>query len=177
MKYLIILSLIISSVFAQTKLDTIVFKKVNEYRKSIGVSPVEWNVICYKASEHHSKHLIRKNLSVFPSLFCGHSEDTLKNPSDRLDKYYNKKTDGGLGEVCQSFGHNIRHKDSTSYYEILAEKIVTNWKNSKDHNKILIDPKYKTFGVSSLYFTKPNGFKNSSHYIFVSTAVFYTKYQ
>jgi uncharacterized protein YkwD len=172
MKFFVILFFLLGSVFAQSKLDTLVFNKINEYRKSLKLKPVEWDNVCYKAATHHSNYLVRKNLSVWPSTFCGHNEDTLKSASDRWTKYSKRKLIGGIGEICQTVPRNIKNVDSNTYYNKMAETILDNWKNSPKHNAIMIDPSYKKFGVSCKYFTKPNGFTNSKMYVFVPTGVF-----
>jgi len=43
------------NMFSQTKLDKLVFKKINEYRKQKGVHEFFWDEKAYKASDHHLK--------------------------------------------------------------------------------------------------------------------------
>jgi uncharacterized protein YkwD len=64
--------------------------------------------------------------------------------------------------------------DNDAYLDNLAKLIVDAWKNSFDHNKILIDAKYKFAGVSTKVTTSDTGVKNWTHYDIKSTMLFTT---
>jgi uncharacterized protein YkwD len=54
----------------------------------------------------------------------------------------------------------------------LATLIVDAWKSSFEHNKILINSKYKFAGVSTKSTISSTGVKNWTHYDIKSTMVF-----
>ena len=58
---LLLLFLFISiSGICQTKLDTLLFNKINEYRKSKHLKVFIWDTNAYKASKHHTEYLFDK---------------------------------------------------------------------------------------------------------------------
>ena len=72
MKKLITILFLFTSVtlFAQTKLDSLVLVKVNDYRTSKGLTKVEFDNICYKSAENQASYLF-KNDSI------GHSQNNI----------------------------------------------------------------------------------------------------
>jgi uncharacterized protein YkwD len=56
----------------------------------------------------------------------------------------------------------------------LAKLILDAWKGSFEHNKILIDPKYKFAGISTKVKNISTGVKTWTHYDIKSTMVFTT---
>jgi uncharacterized protein YkwD len=66
---------------------------------------------------------------------------------------------------------NFKVNDSV-YLDKLATLIVDAWKSSFEHNKILINSKYKFAGVSTKSTISSTGVKNWTHYDIKSTMVF-----
>ena len=168
MRKLITFAFIFITLFsmAQTSLEKRVFKKINKYRDSIGVSKLVWDSTCYKSSYIQSTYLSSTNSVI------GHS-----NPNkgyETMDDRYKKS--GGknktlLGEICNggSFG-NYKVSD-TLVEEKIAIKIVSLWENSKDHNKIMTSPDMKFGGVSVKVTTSSSGVKTWTHYDVFSVMV------
>ena len=69
------------NMFSQTKLDKLVFKKINEYRKQKGLHEFLWDEKAYKASDYHLKYLLKNSI-------LSHSENNnTPTPYLRLKKY------------------------------------------------------------------------------------------
>ena len=169
MKNLItIIALFITTfVSAQTKLDSLVFVKVNEYRTSLGLNKVEFDNICYKSAENQASYLF-KNDSI------GHSQNNIgfETPNKRYI-YFGGNEHASTAEVCNSVNMNFKVNDSV-YLDKLATLIVDAWKSSFEHNKILINSKYKFAGVSTKSTISNTGVKSWTHYDIKSTMVFTT---
>lgn len=154
--------------FSQSKLDSLVFDKVNQYRKSNNLQELKWDSICFKASRHHTSYLYRKNINIWPKSICGHSEDTLKTHSDRYNFYSNNKRFIHMGEVAQVISKNYMIDDS-DYLNKMANSILEAWKSSPKHNQILLKSDFVFGGVNCQYFTKPTGIITSVNYRIIST--------
>jgi uncharacterized protein YkwD len=163
MKKIIILFLLaIQFVSAQTKIDTLVFNKVNEYRSSMNLNPLKWDTTSFKASNIHTKYLVKTGR-------VGHSEDSLKEPKDRM-KVFDKK--GKWTTICEvalsTKPRNIKDTD-IDINEKLATDVVNGWKSSKDHNEILLDKNCSFSGVSCLLIIIPSGINGINNYRVIST--------
>ncbi len=150
---------------SQTRLEKIVFEKINKYRDSIGVPKLVWNNVCYKASDIQSTYLKSANV-------IGHSNPN-KSHKTMSDRY---KISGGvekglLGEICNggSFG-NYKLSD-TLVEEKIATKVVALWKGSKGHNEIMTSPDMKMGGVSVKFKISSPGMKAWNHYDVFSVMV------
>jgi len=121
------------NMFSQTKLDKLVFKKINEYRKQKGLHEFLWDEKAYKASDHHLKYLL-KNSTI------SHFENTITpNSYLRLKKY-------GVAPLLS--GENITVISfSETNEELIAINIVNSWKSSPPHNKNMLS-EYKKSAVS-----------------------------
>ncbi len=119
--------------FCQTKIDTLVFEKINSYRESKHLSKLVWCDIYAKDAKSHISFL---------------------NTEAKLS---HSKRDPGVGEViCDISGvYNISDDSAESKY---ADRIVEAWKSSKHHNAILLNKKIKSMGVSSQISKNKTGF-------------------
>jgi len=158
----------------QTKLDSIVLVKVNEYRTSLDgddengcLTKVQFDKVCYKAADNQSSYLLKKNI-------VGHDQNNIEFKT-LLKRYIyfggNKRS--SIAEVCNSVNKNLE-VDNDMYLDSLAKLIVSTWRNSREHDEILISPKYKFIGVSTKLKISNTGIKNLIHYDIVSTMVFTT---
>lgn len=164
----IIISLFSIFCFSQNKLDSLVFVKINEYRKSNKLKELTFDSNCYKTAKHHTSYLYRKNLSIWPKSLCGHSEDTLKTHADRYNFYSNHKRFSHVGEVAQVLSKNYKI-DDTDYLTKMANSIVEAWKSSPKHNELLLKSDFLYGGVNCQYFTKSTGMTTYVNYRIVST--------
>lgn len=171
MRSLITIFLLFISIltFGQTKVDTLVFNKVNEYRISENIEPLKWDTNCFKVVEIHTKYLIKTGK-------VGHEEDSLKDPEDRI-RVFNKKTRfKTICEVAVSTTINIKDTD-VDIIEKLATSVVNEWKESDSHNSILLNKGVtcRFTGVSSLIIIIPSVFRGVKNYRVLSTMVLIDK--
>ena len=121
------------NMFSQTKLDKLVFKKINEYRKQKGLHEFLWDEKAYKASDHHLKYLL-KNSTI------SHFENTITIDQHlRLEKYGANPLLSGENTIVVSF--------SEMNEELIANDIVNGWKGSPGHNENMLS-EYKKSAVS-----------------------------
>jgi len=172
MKNLIILLFLSFSCFAQTKLDTLVFNKINEYRVSKGLNKVSWDTVCFKASKHHSEYLERKAFKTkYDTITCGHEEKVsgFEHCWDRYGSYGGKLQ--SVGEIVETF--NESYKDSeVSFLDRMADSILVHWKNSSQHNAIILGVDFAFIGVSCVVIKRPVGLRGKTNYSVWSTCVF-----
>jgi len=170
MKKLITILFLFTSVtlFAQTKLDSLVLVKVNDYRTSKGLDKVEFDNICYKSAENQASYLFKNDSIV------GHDQNNIGlETTGKRYMYFGGNERASIAEVCNSVNTNLK-VNNDMYLDNLAKLIVDAWKNSFEHNKILIDNKYKFAGASTKVTTSMTGVKNWTHYDIKSTMVFIT---
>ena len=121
------------NMFSQTKLDKLVFKKINEYRKQKGLHEFLWDEKAYKASDHHLKYLLKNSI-------LSHSENNnTPTPYLRLKKYGANPSFSGENAIVVSF--------SEMNEELIANDIVNGWKGSPGHNENMLS-EYKKSAVS-----------------------------
>ena len=166
---IIIIALFINSfVNAQTKLDSLVLVKVNQYRTSLGLTKVEFDTVSYLAADNQASYLFKNDSIV------GHSQNNIG--FENLNKryiYFGGNERASTAEVCNSVNTNLK-VDNDMYLDNLAKLIVDAWKSSFEHNKILINSKYKFAGVSTKSTISSTGVKIWTHYDIKSTMVFTT---
>lgn len=143
--------------YSQTRLDSLVLNELNLYRVSLKLKEVTFSEQCYKISEDHSKKLVSTKDSIY------HSDNFVG------------------GEVVEVINGFLISKDNVDPELILAKEIIKKWKLSKEHNLIMINPKYKFAGVSSkivsekevkIFDRSINKFKNTYSYSLFSTMNF-----
>jgi len=156
-----ILFLLLSNlVSSQTNLDSLVLKEINSYRVSKDLKILSPTTSNFKASNHHSKYLVRNNK-------IGHTEDTLTNPIDRF-VFFGGKTNH-IGENVTLV--NINAKDDNIDLVKISKMIVDSWIKSPEHNKILLTKDFKFAGVSCITTSKSTGIKGWSNLSIISTLV------
>ncbi len=159
MKKILIIALVFISTlsFGQTKLDSVLFDKINEYRVSKKVSPLKWNISIYKAAEHHTKYIeITGHFSHYEdSIVTGFN--SLLTHHDRLRFYM----DSDNYTTCENIARNpsiksIKSKDDVDY-ELIAITILKQWINSPGHNKNLLNKNSEIGAVYiSIFYTPQN---------------------
>jgi uncharacterized protein YkwD len=165
MKYLVIILLFISNLsFTQTKLDSLVFDRINKYRDSIGLNKVEWNSIAFKTANNHSIYL--SNNSTNNNFICGHNQKTsgYETPTNRWRKF--KGEDKTYFAEISNFTTTDKKEDNDEFYSLIANKIIKLFINSEEHKKAMINDKVKFIGVSTTYKVKDNGVKKGTKYYF-----------
>lgn len=172
MKKVLILLFISFSCLAQTKLDTLVFNKINEYRVSKGLNKLLWDTIAFKASKCHSDYL--EGLAAktnYKTITTGHSEST-KGLEHSWNRYaYFGGVFKSVGEIVLTNSLNFKDNDASKLTK-LVDILVKQWKDSPEHNKIMITSNYNFGGVSCKVVTKSVGLKGFTNYQIWSTFVF-----
>ena len=170
MKYLVIILLFISSLsFTQTKLDSLVFDRINQYRDSIGLNKVEWDSIAFKSANNHSTYL--SNNSTNNNIICGHKQNTpgYETPSNRWRKF--KGEDKTYFAEISNFTTINKKEDSDYFYSLIVNEIIKLFINSEEHKKAMINDKVKFVGVSTTYKVEDNGFKKGTKYYFTKYSI------
>jgi len=114
-----------SSLFSQTRLDSLVLKEINDYRVSLKLSPLTFSKDCYIISEAHSTKLVETKDSLYHSGNLIRAEVTL---------------------ILHDFRISVDEKDPDV---LLAKEILNIWKKSEKHNRIITSIKYNFAGVST----------------------------
>lgn len=152
--------------FSQTKLDSLVFEKINEYRISKGVFPLVWDTCSYKASKHHALYLsnmifpLNGDMKILNYLStCGsdgnfrwHLEDTIvknfidtvRTSDDRENKFFKYKNRDSM----RTSNENIEMIGIYGDIQKASTDIVRGWINAKDggtyaHRKNLLEKSCK----------------------------------
>ena len=185
------------TVMAQTKLDTILFNKINEYRVSKGLNELKWDLSGYRAVDHHTIYLVyhsynspsrylkaveqlkkeigngtgTKSLVIPCALEYPHQEDSVVfcHFYDRY-KYYGGRNEIRGGEVIAGTNRSIKDGDSL-VYEKLAVDILEAWKHSPGHNSILLTPKALYGAGSTAVEVLDQGIKGYKLYFTTSTFI------
>lgn len=185
MKYIFsILSMFLMMVssFGQTKLDTLLFNKINEYRNSKHLKELIWDTSAYKATRHHTEYLMKNEFNspkryvdvakstplskttfyLKPSLIYPHREEctVFFTPTDRY-KYY-----GGKEYVSE-----VIIGTHTNNYDSIVSKILNGWKNSPEHNKLILDKNAKRGCGSILIDIMNQGIINKNIYFVTATFI------
>ena len=154
---ILFLTFIWFNLFSQTKYDSLLFEKINEYRVSNGLNELIWNEEVYNMSVHHSTYLSLQTDSIIDDkdsiiAYAGHKENQkdnflqLKTLKDRFNKYVKNKNDimcWGENFYFGTYDTNIRDM----FY--IIEKIMDGWKTSRGHNEFLLD-KNIIYGACSI---------------------------
>jgi len=133
-KLITLLSLILTlNSYGQTVLDSLVFKRLNEYRIENGKVALTLDTLVYKAAYHHSKYLHDNGWD------WGHREDSLVKPWDRL------KAQGlffwSAGENIATFTVNLVSQDGWVDMEALSTQVLTQWIGSPSHHWLMLNEK------------------------------------
>lgn len=144
---LILLTLVVA---AQTRLDSLIFHKINGYRTENCLDTLMWSTPVY---------LVAKNQAMYISLSGSVSHDQTADTlpgfrpepdfAERFERY----------GICKSpyhvFGENLTAVTDTSLsqnesIECIAAAAFESWKNSPEHNELLLYPLIHYGAVSTL---------------------------
>lgn len=154
---------------AQTKLDTLLFDKVNAYRIDNGLKPVKWDISMFYVGIDHAK-------------FCAYTLQATHDqvvPENSVARYFLTFEDFNLEpdflqrcfncfyqEGTYTFGENVATHifnngitlEEIQYYlreenlDIVANDLLLQWKMSPSHNELLLDPKIEYGAISTYVF-------------------------
>lgn len=164
----IVLVLLTNFVFSQSRLDTLIFKQINNLRFSKGLKELKWDTSCYLASKNQNDYLFERNKKLWPKVFCSHTQPVYKNPSDRFELYSNLRPESA-GEVALAISKNYDF-ETDSLLDTISIAVVNSWLSSPPHKKILLG-RFTHIGINCQYFTKTTNYKFSLSYRIVATGV------
>jgi len=143
----LILSLLLSSIcFSQTKLDSLILERVNQYRGEKGLNPLSFTPQGQCVAENQVEYMVLSGcvnheqieavdgLTIEPDF----AKRNVRCGIDTLD------TETAYMEVLSS----VRDTSNASIEE-LANKVVEGWKKSEGHNFAILLPMIEFVGVSS----------------------------
>tara|TARA_R100000664_G_C2759940_1_gene150404 strand:+ start:10984 stop:11502 length:519 start_codon:yes stop_codon:yes gene_type:complete len=137
MKKLITLILILFTItsYGQTKLDKEIFKVVNEYRVSNGLTEWEWNKKLFKVAEKHNYYQTQINS-------ISHEEQSDVKSHVEVNSLGGRAEEGDINN-WRKVGENlaVTPSENLSISEI-AEKVLIMWINSPPHHELLLCPDY-----------------------------------
>ena len=140
MKNLIILLLLSFSCSSQTKLDTLLLNKVNEYRLSKCLSKLEWDTNLCKVASNQSDYMSNSG-HLFHEQVLSDTIYYKVNP-DFADKFLK------YGFHDCHVGENLGVSFSSDI-DTVVDEILNAWINSPEHNKVLLDNGVKFVGISN----------------------------
>ncbi len=129
--------------FAQTSLDFLLFKKINDYRNSNGLDSWIWDQNVWKASKGHNEYLMELG-------DCTHFQvgsDSTYSGGDRL--LLENVLWGLTKENCA-----VTDRYNYETDEEQSEKILQQWINSPGHHRTLLCPNTKYGAVSTTHTAK-----------------------
>lgn len=138
MRNLFILLLFPLSCFSQTKLDTLIFNKVNVYRASQCLNKLEWNSNLCKVASNQSDYM-SKSGHLFHEQVLSDSIYFKVTPNF-ADKFFN------CGFSKCHVGENLGVSFSNDV-DTIATEIMFAWIDSPEHNKVLLDKAVKFIGI------------------------------
>ena len=98
-------------------------KLVNDYRKENGRKALKWSSGLEKAAKKRAKEI---------SLTTG-SKDPHTRPN---------------GKPWYTVNPDLMYGENLAYGQFTAEEVFNAWKNSKEHNKTMLEPGYKIFAAA-----------------------------
>lgn len=126
---------------AQTEVEAIFIKKINDFRKGSGLNEVKYNSILDSAAEFHSTYM--KQVAK-----AEHYQTDYATPQTRIAKFDTKKQfdNSIIGENVLSF---CLYGDTLTDEEIAAQ-CFKQWFESPPHRALMLMPDAKTIGFGSV---------------------------
>ncbi len=146
MKKITLLAIFLSSsigLFSQTSLDSLLFKKINNYRNAHGLKSWEWDQNVWEASNSHNKYL----MDLGRLTHYQEGSDSTYTGGDRLIQQ-------GVTWYLTRENCAMRYRYDNETDEEQSEKILLQWINSPGHNETLLCSKSKYGAVSTTHGTK-----------------------
>jgi len=129
--------------FAQTSLDSLLFKKINDYRNSKGLHSWVWSQNVWNASKGHNQYLMKLG-------DCSHFQEGSDSTYSGGDRLLLENVLWGITrENCAVTG---RYNEETN--EEQAEKILLQWIKSPTHHETLLCTRTKYGAVSTTHTAK-----------------------
>ena len=147
-KFIVILLLLVSPVFAQDSNNVKILNKINELRVSKGLNILKYDVSLRKIANRWCKYLIRElNIHLTDSILSKqkHNEMFMHSNYERRFKELLKRSDiNGVGENL----HIIMDRD---FDEDFVENSFDSWKESPHHYELMIEKENTNVAFSYVY--------------------------
>ena len=147
-KFIVILLLLVSPVFAQDSNNVKILNKINELRVSKGLNILKYDVSLRKIANRWCKYLIRElNIHLTDSILSKqkHNEMFMHINYERRFKELLKRSDiNGVGENL----HIIMDRD---FDEDFVENSFDSWKESPHHYELMIEKENTNVAFSYVY--------------------------
>ena len=147
-KFIVILLLLVSPVFAQDSNNIKILQKINELRVSKGLNILKYDVSLHKIANRWCKYLIRElNIHLTDSILSKqkHNEMFMHINYERRFKELLKRSDiNGVGENL----HIIMDRD---FDEDFVENSFDSWKESPHHYELMIEKENTNVAFSYVY--------------------------
>ena len=147
-KFIVILLLLVSPVFAQDSNNVKILNKINELRVSKGLNILKYDVSLRKIANRWCKYLIRElNIHLTDSILSKqkHNEMFMHINYERRFKELLKRSDiNGVGENL----HIILDRD---FDEDFVENSFDSWKESPHHYELMIEKENTNVAFSYVY--------------------------
>ena len=147
-KFIVILLLLVSPVFAQDSNNVKILNKINELRVSKGLNILKYDVSLHKIANRWCKYLIRElNIHLTDSILSKqkHNEMFMHINYERRFKELLKISDiNGVGENL----HIIMDRD---FDEDFVENSFDSWKESPHHYELMIEKENTNVAFSYVY--------------------------
>lgn len=148
----ILLAVITVSLTAQTKVDSLILVKINNYRAENGKPALIWDTLSYRVSENHAKYMAMTGLLSHDQELEVDSSKSFTTAKQFEDKFLNqglKVAKGKVVDVAECAAakfieqKNFKCMMSADSLAILAVEL---WKKSPDHNAMILDSTMKYAG-------------------------------
>ena len=147
-KFIVILLLLVSPVFAQDSNNVKILNKINELRVSKGLNILKYDVSLHKIANRWCKYLIRElNIHLTDSILSKqkHNEMFMHINYERRFKELLKRSDiNGVGENL----HIIMDRE---FDEDFVEDSFDSWKKSPHHYELMIEKENTNVAFSYVY--------------------------
>ena len=131
--------------FSQTKVEDILFNKINDYRKEKNIPIVEWGDVVYKVAIDQTDYMSKTDN-------CTHDQQPETDHFSNFDmelfrKKFRRK---GIDTDYHTVGENcfIGYGIDTASFKQISERVFNGWLNSPPHHGMLLDGDYKYCAVS-----------------------------
>jgi uncharacterized protein YkwD len=165
-KLLLILLCVPMFGFGQTKLDLLIFKKVNEYRIENGLSAWMWDDKVFVIAEKHNTYQVK---------ISDISHEELQDVENHIEVSRLGSRFDSVGLKWWNTGENVAVVNSL---DLSLEEIATNtldmWINSPPHHKALLSKKYKAGALSSHRSTEwvESRYAHSNSWVYVTLNIY-----
>ena len=139
-KIIIILTFLVSNqMFSQTKIDSLIFVKVNQYRVENGLCELRWSNEAYNVAKNQSEYCVRLKDINHEQLDSVGSDFSIEPTFKKRFNNGGIKTDGDDWLIAENLfvivDTNSNRIDSLEY---IANETLISWKNSPIHNEVML---------------------------------------